>query len=797
MPLISQPIKNLKGGISQQPDILRYPNQGQTQINGWSSEAQGLQKRPPTVFVKRLGAKGSYGQVPLIHLVNRDAVEQYYMIFTGTGVAIVDLKGQAYTVRDYDGYANTTKPRESIRLLTVADYTFVVNREKTVSMGSTLTHVGYPSLTSRALVACRGGQYGRTLRVEVDGVELAKYALPSGVGTAAEVGPMTAQVDAQAIVKVLVGQVNEKTATTGITATEGPSHMLLTKATGSIVKLVTEDGYADQLINGFVYQVQTLAKLPSTAPDGYLAEITGEANRTGDNYWVAYSTSAKTWRETVKPGIIYGLDNATMPRALVRAADGQFDWKVLDWVGRKAGDDDTNPMISLVDQQINDVFFFRNRLGFLAGENVMMSRTARYFQLFPPSVASVSEDDPIDVAVSHNRISILKYAVPFSEQLLLWSDQAQFTLTSAGVLSAKTAQLDLTTEFDVQDSARPYGIGRGVYFSAPRASFTSIKRYYAVQDVSNVKSAEDISSHVPSYIANRVYSISGSGTENFVTVLSDGATERVYVYKFLYMDETLAQQSWSHWEFGADSKVLASASIGSYTYFIMDRDEGVTLERMEFTQYTIDFPEEPYRTYVDGKVVATISVYDEDRNESYIPLAALYGGVPGKNTNYWTVDENGSAVLHKPDPVTGWAVQGNLVFQGDQRGMKYTVGRQFKFVYEFSKFLIKQSAEDGSTVTEDIGRLQLRKSWVNYERSGAFTITVFNGSTLYSYDMSGGRLGSEVVLGQLSLGTGQYRFPVTGNASRQVVQMVSDNPQPLNVIGCGFDGNYVRRTSGI
>ncbi|WPH66398.1 tail tubular protein B [Klebsiella phage VSG32] len=46
MALISQSIKNLKGGISQQPDILRFAEQGSVQINGWSSESEGLQKRP-------------------------------------------------------------------------------------------------------------------------------------------------------------------------------------------------------------------------------------------------------------------------------------------------------------------------------------------------------------------------------------------------------------------------------------------------------------------------------------------------------------------------------------------------------------------------------------------------------------------------------------------------------------------------------------------------------------------------------------------------------------------------------
>lgn len=794
MSLVSQPIKNLKGGISQQPDILRFPNQGERQVNGWSSESQGLQKRPPTVFLKRLIGRGGFGPAPLVHLVNRDALEQYYMIFTGTGLFVYDLAGNQYTVRGYDNYANTLKPRESIRLLTVADYTFVVNREKVIDINSTITHPGY-NLKNRALVGVRGGQYGRTITVNVEGVAIGSVTLPSGVGTEAEIKPMPAQLDAQDICNKLTTSINAGTATHGVTATAGPSYVLLTKAAG-FTTVTTQDGYAGQLATSCIASVQTINKLPNSAPDGYLIEITGETNRSGDNYWVIWDQKGGVWKETVKPGIIDGLDAATMPRALVRAEDGQFDWKVLEWVGRKAGDDTTNPMPSLVDRSINDVFFFRNRLGFLAGENVIMSRTAKYFQLFPASVSATADDDPIDVAVSHSRISILKYAVPFSEQLLLWSDQAQFVLTSSGIFTAKSAELSLTTEFDVQDTARPYGIGRGVYFSAPRASFTSIKRYYAVQDVSNVKSAEDISSHVPSYVANKVHSIQGSGTENFVSILSDGAPALTYIYKFLYIDEQIAQQSWSHWEFGKGANVLASAAIGSYMYMLIERDEGILLERIEFTQYTVDLPVEPYRTYIDGKVLRQITLFDEDANESYIPVNDIYGGLPDMLTEFWTVDGSGSAVLHKA-PKGGWGADPRLKLVGDRRGEQLVIGRVYEFDYEFSKFLLKKQADDGSTATEDVGRLQLRKVWINYERSGAFNIYVNNGSSEYQYEMSGGRLGGEIVLGELSLGTGQYRFSVTGNALNQRVTIKSSNPQPLNIIGCGFDGNYVRRSQAI
>jgi len=795
MGLVSQSVKNLKGGISQQPDVLRFSNQGEIQVNGWSSETEGLQKRSPTTFVKRLGGVGMFGAKPLVHLVNRDAFEQYYMLFTGQGVSVVDLKGNSYEVRGYNGYANCANPRVDLRIITVADYTFVAHRYRATTMKGTLTQAGYPRLDGRAIVNVRGGQYGRTLKITINTGWVFTVKMP--IGDAAETTPpQVEQTDAGWIAGQFAQQINTALNQHGWSAHSGHGWIIISApATDNIRTIATEDGYANQLLNSFIYQVQTFSKLPAQCADGYLVEITGEASRTGDNYWVRYDAAGQVWRETVKPGIITGLEPTSMPHALVRAADGQFDWTPLNWTDRTCGDDSTNPMPSFVGASINDIFFFRNRLGFLSGENVVMSRTSKYFNFFPTSVSALSDDDPIDVAISHNRVSILKYAVPFSEQLLLWSDQAQFVLSSQGILSSKTIELDLTTEFDVSDGARPYGIGRGVYFSAPRASYTSLKRYYAVQDVSDVKSAEDVSAHVPSYIGNTVFHIHGSGTENFVSMLSDAVENRVYIYKFLYLKEELVQQSWSHWEFGLNTRILAADCIGSYMYLINERQGvGMCLERIEFTADTVDYVQEPYRAYMDLKKLMTPTSYDEDLNETYVSLGAIYGGVPDYLSVFYTVDPQGVMERHES---ANWNADDRIKFVGNRMGTTFVIGLEYGFRYEFSKFLIKQTADDGTTSTEDIGRLQLRRAWVNYDASGAFEINVNNGSSEYVYVMAGGRLGTEVKLGQLTLGTGQYKFPVTGNAKAQRVTLSSYAPVPLNIIGCGWEGNYMRRSSGV
>ncbi|UCS82778.1 non-contractile tail tubular protein [Yersinia phage vB_YenP_Rambo] len=794
MALISQSIKNLKGGISQQPDILRYPDQGSMQVNGWSSESEGLQKRPPLVFIKTLANSGGLGQEPYIHLINRDENEQYYAVFTGTGIRVFDLKGNEKQVRAPNGasYITTAHPRNDLRMVTVADYTFIVNRNITVAKNTSSVNLPNFNPNQDALINVRGGQYGRTLQIIINGAARATYQIPDGSQPA-----HVHNTDAQWLAEELAKQLRQNMA--GWTANVGQGFIhIIAPAGQQIDTLTTKDGYADQLINPVTHYVQSFSKLPPNAPNGYMVKIVGDSSKSADQYYVRYDDKRKVWSEVLGWNTEDQVVFNTMPHALVRASDGNFEFKSLEWNPKRCGDIDTNPWPSFVGSTINDVFFFRNRLGFLSGENIILSRTAKYFNFYPASVANLSDDDPIDVAVSTNRIAILKYAVPFSEELLIWSDEAQFVLTAAGTLTARSVELNLTTQFDVQDRARPYGIGRNVYFASPRSSYTSINRYYAVQDVSSVKNSEDITAHVPNYIPNGVFSIAGSGTENFCSVLTSGDPSKIYIYKFLYLNEELRQQSWSHWDFGSNVQILACQSIGSDMYIIMRNQFYTFMARIAFTKNAIDLKGEPYRAFMDFKTAYTIprGTYNDDTYETVINLNTIYGAKFDKGRV--TVLEQDGKIHEFLPPETGWSVNPEIRLTGNLETQLVFIGFNIQFLYEFSKFLIKQTADDGSTSTEDIGRLQLRRAWVNYEDSGSFDIHVENQSSHWQYTMAGGRLGSSALrAGRLNLGTGQYRFPVVGNAKFNTVYISSYETTPLNIIGCGWEGNYLRRSSGI
>lgn len=793
MSLVSQEIKNLVGGISQQPDQLRYPEQGEQQINAFSSETDGLQKRPPSKFIKRIADAGNFGNKPLIHLINRDAKEQYYVIFDGITIKVFDLKGNEHKVNGDFSYITTSSARDFLRMVTIADYTFIVNRAMVVKPGTELTE-SYDD-QHRALIVVRGGQYGRSLSVNINGTWTAAVVLPNG-SSASDV----TQMDAASIADKLGAAIKKVWPNFTVNINGAGYVEIITPTDAPITEISTKDGYNNDLIYPVWTKVSQASKLPLVAPGGYVVKVSGISNQTSDDYYVRYDANNRIWKECPKLGVRKGLDANTMPHVLISNADGTFDFKPFEWGERAAGDYDSNPDPSFVENTINDCFFFSNRLGFLSGENVILSASAKYGNFYMPSVSVTGDADPIDVASSDNRINVLKFAVPYSQQLLLWSNDSQFILSKNGALTAKTINIDLTTNFNVSDYARPYSLGRGVYFASPRSTFSSINRFYAVQDVSSVNNASDISAHVPNYIPNGIFSIKGSNTENFITLLTEGARNIIYMYKFLYIDEQIRQQSWSHWEFPEEMHILACDCIDSKMYLVYDSINGICLETIDFTQNTKDYDTELYRYYIDGKVSYEIpeANYDYYTNQTFIDLSLVYGG-SGSRYDYVVILDDGFVYNFPYDELNPWGIDNNKVWiNGDYTGKTITVGRSFKFVYEFSKLLIKSTADDGSTSTESSGRLQLRRVYLNYKNTGAFNIVVDNGATTYITDQAGAAIGTnDLRLNQINIQSAQVRFAATGNAKNLSVTLYSEHPTPISIVGAGWEGMYFRRSNGI
>ena len=185
MPLITSSIPNLINGVSQQPPALRLASQGATQINCMPSPVEGLKKRSPMSHIAKLWTTSAGSNRPFVHLVDRDGVVQYMVVIQDGAIRVCDLDGTVYTtdngkltVPDGVSYLDITgTPSETFRVASLADYTFIVNREKSVAMSTDTSPLG---LVGSSMIFIKGANYDTTYKANIDGTEKEYTTMPAG-----------------------------------------------------------------------------------------------------------------------------------------------------------------------------------------------------------------------------------------------------------------------------------------------------------------------------------------------------------------------------------------------------------------------------------------------------------------------------------------------------------------------------------------------------------------------------------------------------------------------------------------
>ncbi len=174
------------------------------------------------------------------------------------------------------------------------------------------------------------------------------------------------------------------------------------------------------------------------------------------------------------------------------------------------------------------MFIFKNRLGFLADENVILSRTREFFEFFPETVTTVLDTDPIDVVASNNRVSVLRYAVPYQDELILFSAQYQFRFNAAEtVLTPRTAQITVLTQFETDVLVRPQQAGGGIVFCQSNGQWSQF-REFSVRGAGTALTADaqDLTGYVSSYVPSGVFKMTVNDTSNGLFLISSRSGHR-------------------------------------------------------------------------------------------------------------------------------------------------------------------------------------------------------------------------------------------------------------------------------
>lgn len=785
MPLISQAIPNLINGVSQQPAPLRLPSQCELQANAYPSVVEGLKKRPPLEYVAKL-SNLQLGSA-FIHTINRDTNEQYVVIITDGNLQVFDLAGDEKAVNFTAGtsYLDASDPATQFRAITIADYTFIVNLSQTVAMSANTS----PDSGSRGIVFVKQANSNSDYTVFIDGVQKASHTTG------------TSNIKTNVIAADLETQLNSNLGA-GWTVTRVGSTIEIIKDDGTDFHLLVEDSQGETLIKAIKDKLQRFSDLPVIAPDGLVIEITGDQSSAFDNYYVKFETTDSSstfgrgvWVEAVKPDIPYKLDGTTMPHALIRQADGSFTFETVTWGERIAGDEESAPNPSFVGNTINDLIFFRNRLGFLSDENIILSRAGDFFSFFPETVTTILDSDPVDVAAASNKVSILRHAVPFDEDLLLFSEQTQFILSGGNLLTPKTVSIALKTEFENARNAKPIGVGKNVFFTVNNGEFTQIREYF-VSENNETNDAADITAHVPNYIPKDVFKLAAATNEDLVCVVSREAPNKIYPYKFYWRGDEKLQSAWSEWCFGEDCTVLNIDFIESILYVVLQRADGVYLEKMNVAPKQVD-TDSAYLTHLDHRLrndFPGVGVsYDAGNNETTwtLPYAV--------SNNMQVVTRYSAAGLAEGMILPVIEQSGNTVkVFGKYDAQAVFIGEQYEMRYRFSQQFLKESARDGRGAQALVGqgRLQMRFWSVIFEATGFFTVEVtpkYRGTSVYKF--TGNLLGSgNNIIGVVPLEDGIFNFPVMSRNDQVTVDLVNNTFLPCHFLSAEWEALYTTRS---
>lgn len=786
MALISSSIPNFVNGVSQQPFTLRLNSQGEVQENGLSTVAQGLKKRPPTQHIKRITSTPVTDAY--IHTINRDATEQYEVVITNGDLKVYDLAGNEMTVAFPNGktYLNSTAPGTGFGAFTIADFTFIVNKNTTVLQSSTLT----ATRPFEALVNVKLGNYGKTYNIRINGTVRATYTTPDGSVSAHSADISTDNIASQLETNYNLSPVS------GISVLRAGSTLRFSR-TSSDFTIACEDGFNNNAMIAVQGVAQKYTDLPPVHTfDGFKIKVVNEPDSDIDDYWVEYDTGEKggVWKETFAPGISDGLVNTSMPHVLVREANGTFTFRSTTWGKRVAGDLVSAPDPTFVGKKITDIGFYRNRLVFLADEAVSFSEASEFFNFYPTTVTALLDSDRIDVSVSHTKVANLFHAVPFNKQLILFSEQTQFSVEDTDILTPKNISVKVVTEFPCNNNVKPVAVGKNVYFVANKGEWSVVREYFPDFNNYGYDSA-DITGHLPKYIPSNIKKITASTNEDMIVALSSNDPSTLYVYKYFFANNEKLQSAWSKWKFGSDVTILNIDFIRSDLFILLSRPDGLYLEKINVSLGHLPANEE-FNVLLDRKVQIGSSAMTFTGGYTVINNTTL-GYTPSTGT-YKAVIIGGTGFKEGTVLDVTWnGTNGRIL--GDYRTATLAFGRTYNFIYQLSTISVRTPSPGGGQKSDTEGRLQLRRISFNYAEAGYYEVEVTpQGRPTYTYTYSGKVLGAvEGTVGALNVGSGRFNVPVVGRNTTTTITIKNDSPLPSAFLSADWEGYYVKRSQPV
>jgi hypothetical protein len=553
MPKINKVYPPFFNGVTQQNPELALDSQCKEMTNCVPDLVSGLTKRPPTKFQRLLkNSEVSYADTATIfHTYDRgEDDEEYIMLETGEAsdpVRVFNKSGDEMVVTynsTNQSEIKTYLSQGNLKGLTVQDRTWVFSKTSKVDLDYTATAPLAPNYTKEAFYWLKRGSGDRynpfNYAVYLNGTT---YAVDPNKPSNETADPGTGAEDSDVAAQLLTNKIN---AGGLFTATVIGSLIKIVKVGGGDFEFSSWDSWGNQASEGWKGTVNKITDLPKDMPfSNVYVKIVGDENNTFTDYYVKWNGSS--WEECLDPTADRGqLTNmpVKMDRTSLVGGVATFTFDLVDWSLPRVGNDENNPDPSFVNQKVQDLFFYKNRLGIASEDSVTLTETANYTNFYASTVTDIVDTDVIDVTIATNQASKIYYAKPFNNSLYIFTKYSQYELVGEGIFSPSTVSLSNTTNYPMATDVEPVVMNDSLYFISTTDNQQQLREYIKTDNL-NVKGV-DLNVSTPTYLSEPIKHLVVDGVLGYVLCCT--ATNIVYLYNFKEDGTKRVQSAWSKWQ---------------------------------------------------------------------------------------------------------------------------------------------------------------------------------------------------------------------------------------------------------
>ncbi len=541
-------LPGVHGGISQQSPNLRLQNQHESSSNVLFDLLEGI--RGPRWGTELLSTSAS----PLngiIGTIKTTDDRTWFVNWDGTNLRLFDpFTPELVTITDPTTYL-TGATSSDLVTLPILDTMIVLNKKKTVTASSVAPS---PTPGTAAMIYIPQVYEGLSWEIVVECKSATGASLWSD-STSGTIAPGDTTADLRSAIS------------TGLTA---PAGFIIVGIGSNMVYLVADSTIMAQTPTFHVtsnsdFEIRCYSLIPAPIDPNGAAQtfvnttlsyetlppspLQNAYFQVSEGYYVRFDGA--TYVETACPNHGYKLNKATLPHLLTYSTATGWSFSDVDDyddLGRLVGDSNSAPMPDFVGRTLNNLVFYRNRLGLLSDNYVALSKVGKYYDWFPDTATEVLDSDPLVVFPTSVQFSELLWAIPFSKQLILVSPRKQYVLHSGyDSLTPQTVAIDEATSYSLVNTLEPLALPASLLLPLAHTPYLGVLEY-KLSDQQIATEGSLLSSTVPRFIPSDVTQMLYVPSEHLVLFYKKG-TPTIYIYKFNKREDgQLTQMAWSSWE---------------------------------------------------------------------------------------------------------------------------------------------------------------------------------------------------------------------------------------------------------